>query len=68
MVASFWAQALTSAAQLSPADLKRHAGVSTNNRHTCRDCFCCACAEVLREQKARTRAEKSPLRRQVGFA
>lgn len=31
------------------AEVKRHASVSIDNRHRCRDCFCCACVEVLRE-------------------
>jgi len=30
-------------------EVRRHANVSRDNRHRCRECFCCACAEVLRE-------------------
>jgi hypothetical protein len=28
-------------------ELKRHASVSTDNRHYCKDCFCCACVDFL---------------------
>jgi hypothetical protein len=37
------------ARQLSPAELRRHASVSIKNRDHCRQCFCCACVDVLRE-------------------
>jgi len=28
-------------------EVRRHARVSSENRHRCRECFCCACAAVL---------------------
>jgi hypothetical protein len=34
-------------AHLSETELRRHALVSTNNRHYCTDCFCCACVDEL---------------------
>ena len=33
--------------QLDGAELERHALVSVRNRHSCRECFCCACLHVL---------------------
>lgn len=30
----------------------RHAGVSKNNRHACRECFCCACREAVQGYRA----------------
>ena len=33
---------------LSDADLRRHARVSTDNMHVCASCFCCACVAELR--------------------
>jgi hypothetical protein len=30
-------------------ELKRHARVSTQNRHRCRACFCCACLAVIED-------------------
>lgn len=33
-------------------EVKRHASVSTDNRHSCRNCFCCACVAVLEEHDA----------------
>jgi hypothetical protein len=37
------------AKRLTFSELRAHAKVSTDNRHFCHDCFCCACLEVLRE-------------------
>lgn len=28
-------------------EIERHASVSTNNHHKCRECFTCACVEAL---------------------
>ena len=28
-------------------EVKRHASVSTENRHYCHECFCCACSDLL---------------------
>ena len=57
----FWTKALAEARELSPQELRRHASVSTDNRHQCEDCFTCACAAVLREKRAarRYRLEES---------
>jgi len=30
----------------NPTELRRHALVSRDNRHRCKECFCCACLEV----------------------
>ena len=51
-VNGFW-QMLERAAMLYRADrreLIRHASVSIDNRHKCRSCFTCACAEVWRNK------------------
>lgn len=32
----------------NPAEVRRHASVSTNHAHYCRACFCCACVDVVR--------------------
>ena len=29
-------------------ELWRHAKVSLDNRHYCKDCFCCACVDALK--------------------
>ncbi len=31
-----------------PSEVLRHAKVSSDNRHRCRECFTCACLEVYR--------------------
>lgn len=33
--------------KLEKQDLRRHASVSTDNRHKCTDCFCCCCVDEL---------------------
>ncbi len=48
-----WQEWKAQAARLPLSDLARHAGVSLDNRHTCRECFCCAAVEVLREQRGK---------------
>lgn len=30
-------------------EVRRHAGVSTDNAHACVECFCCACGAYLEE-------------------
>lgn len=37
------------ARQLEKSELRRHASISIDNRHKCKECFTCACVEVLRE-------------------
>lgn len=46
-----WEQWKRDAEKLEDSELRRHAGVSTANRHSCRECFCCAAAEVLTERR-----------------
>lgn len=38
------------ARKLPIEDIRRHASVSTNNRHRCEECFTCACEAVRREK------------------
>ena len=45
-----WSNMLIAARRLSTEDVRRHASVSTGNRHTCRECFTCACVVVLQER------------------
>jgi hypothetical protein len=45
-----WMEFKRQAAILPNDELRRHGSVSTSNRHSCRDCFCCACVEVLQER------------------
>ena len=33
----------------APAERSRYARVSTENRHSCQSCYCCACREVERQ-------------------
>lgn len=47
MVDSFWNVQIQHAHELDSEELERHALVSINNRHECRECFCCACLHVL---------------------
>jgi hypothetical protein len=46
-------QFIAGAEALLPSECLRHAKVATQNRCTCLDCFCCACAHVVavRERK-----------------
>lgn len=44
-----WKEWKQQAASLPPADIKRHASVSTSNNHFCVECFCCACVTVAEE-------------------
>ena len=57
-----WENQLREARKLSTADLRRHASVSTNNRHYCRECFCCACLTVLAEMPKLTVAKLAAVR------
>jgi hypothetical protein len=41
------------ARQLPPEELSRHAKVSINNNHKCRECFTCACVEVLEQEHSK---------------
>lgn len=40
------------ARRLAWAELRRHASISLDNRHFCRQCFTCACLEVMREHRS----------------
>jgi hypothetical protein len=44
-----WQEWKRQAATLPPAEVRRHASVSTDNGCGCMDCFCCACAAVVKE-------------------
>jgi hypothetical protein len=44
-----WLEWKRQSARLPLSEIRRHASVSTDNRHSCRECFCCAAVEVLRE-------------------
>jgi hypothetical protein len=48
-----WAEWKRQAYVLPIKDIRRHASVSTSNRHSCRECFCCAAVEVAGEIAAR---------------
>jgi len=50
-----WSNQLWHARRLSTVELRRHAAVSRDNGHRCRDCFCCAAWTVL---EARARGEE----------
>jgi len=47
-----WLEWKRQANTLPIADLQRHASVSRDNRHACRECFCCAASELLSEKRA----------------
>lgn len=47
-----WLEWKKQAAILPLADLRRHASVSTDNRHRCENCFCCAALAVLQEMRS----------------
>lgn len=36
-------------------EVRTHARVSIDNRHRCRECFCCACVAVLYDPEERRR-------------
>lgn len=48
-----WNNQLVMARKLDDNELRRHASVSIDNRHECRDCFTCACVAVLKERGIR---------------
>ncbi len=48
-----WAEWKRQAATLETKELRRHASVSTSNRHECTECFCCAALDVLQEREAK---------------
>lgn len=50
-----WQEWKRQANTLPILDLQRHASVSKTNRHSCRQCFCCACMELLSEKMAEAR-------------
>jgi bacterioferritin-associated ferredoxin len=45
-----WLEFKRQADTLSTGDLRRHAGVASDNRHSCTSCFVCAAREVLVER------------------
>jgi hypothetical protein len=46
-----WENQLREARLLPDEDLRRHAAVSRNNAHWCRECFCCAALTVLEDRR-----------------
>jgi hypothetical protein len=54
---TFWQRQIAEALTLSAADLRRHASVSRDNRHRCRECFTCACLTVLEGHLGERRAD-----------
>lgn len=51
-----WFNQLSHAQELyksDPKEVLRHARVSTENRHFCHECFCCACVVIYRNQGRR---------------
>lgn len=49
-----WLEWKRQANTLPIAEVARHASVSTSNRHSCRNCFCCAALAVLTEKQIAT--------------
>jgi hypothetical protein len=45
----YWAPTCE-ARKLETKELRRHAAVSTSNRHRCQECFCCAALTVIEER------------------
>jgi hypothetical protein len=50
MGTSVWDIARNNASYLADDELDRHAHVSIDNKHECRQCFCCACLAERRER------------------
>lgn len=46
------------ARKLAKGELHRHASVSRNNRHKCKNCFCCA-AMAVEDEQAREQAQET---------
>ena len=46
-----WQHMLGYARGLSDTALRHHARVSIDNRHKCKECFCCACVVVQRDRR-----------------
>lgn len=59
----FWTTALTNAQALDDKELARHASVSTSNRHSCRDCFTCACEQVRQQRRVQRMLDAEAARR-----
>lgn len=58
-----WANQLWHARQMESHELRRHATVSTHNRHRCEDCFCCAALTVLEERHSELKTDADKARR-----
>lgn len=43
---------LKAAVELPNKEAHAHARVSLENRHHCRECFCCACVDVIRARES----------------
>lgn len=49
---TYYAQALARAAELPTDDLRRHASIADMEGYPhCRQCFCCACWDVLQDRE-----------------
>jgi hypothetical protein len=66
---TFYKQALARAAELPTDELRRHARVAEleGDSH-CRQCFCCACWDVLFEREQREKGEADRRRREENEA
>jgi hypothetical protein len=54
-----WQEWKNQANAIGVDEAKRHASVSTSNRHHCHDCFCCACVEYVAEQRSEAQTENT---------
>jgi hypothetical protein len=57
---AFWSEALQQADTLPDEELRRHALVSRDNKHECRDCFTCACLVIARQRGILSRLRVLP--------
>lgn len=62
-----WENQLWSARQEPTRELTRHASVSTQNRHRCQECYCCAALTVLEERRATDEQAKLWLNNRKGI-
>lgn len=58
-----WANMISNAEKLDDAELRRHASVSTDNRHRCTSCFTCAAAYAWKQRGLRRMVGQEAARR-----
>lgn len=58
-----WENQLWHARQQPSYELRRHAQVSTDNKHRCEGCFCCAALTVLEERHPELKTDADKARR-----